>query len=160
MTRVWPLLPILPIWRLPYIVFHCCCSPHVHVSNDELVLYPQEDCSRYDVVSAVSCTLGIQCSILHCISCLFSGLWFIITIPTFGHSFLSIMHVLHLHFCNLNVIHSSRPDPIPFPPGFPQTALCTSNSHSSLSSVNSSCHSYHLSPLLWHPYHLAPTLLT
>lgn len=155
MTRLWQLLPIVPTWWLPYIVFYHCYSPHVYMSNDELFLYPQEDCHRYDAFSVVLCTLGVQFSITSQQYLLFifwttihnynSNLW-----PFFSF----IMHVLYLYFHNLNGIHSPRPDPIPFPPGFPQTALSTSDSHLSLSSVNSSSHTYHLSPLLRHLYHL------
>lgn len=108
------------------------------------------------MLSLKFCVLWVYnlASVPNSIHCLFSGLWFIITIPTFSHSFLSIMHVLCLYFHNLNGIHSPRPDPIPFPPGFPQTALSTSDSRVSLSSINSSSHPYHPSPLLRHLYHL------
>ena len=113
-------------FTIHFAVYHCF-SLHVYLSNYELLLHIQEDSIFLMMVSLQFCVLGmynVAAQLPNDIS-LFSELLFIVAMPCFDHSFLSIVNVFHFHFPNPNVTQAPQDQmQSHFLQGLSQTALC------------------------------------
>ena len=95
--------------------------------DSELLFHIQEDSIFLMMVSLQFCVLwmyNVAAQLPNDIS-LFSELLFIVTMPCFDHSFLSIVNVFHFHFPNPNVSQAPQDQmQCHFLQGLSQTVLC------------------------------------